>query len=132
MKAWRTTPQIAGCVSRSKVSSVRNPARRPTLAELLREPVVVVHPATMEDRVDESNSTDQTVYPPQRRGYSPVSAAMNGCQIPQKCSCLKLKKGSGTFGPGLSPCTDPRKLNGSQNEECRGRFGSPVFTKFPQ
>src|ERR1700690_1194891 len=57
---------------------------------------------------------------------------MNGCQVWQKCSCLKLKKGSGTFGPGLRPWTDPKKLNGSQNEERRGRFGSPVFTKFPQ
>src|ERR1700689_1794789 len=56
---------------------------------------------------------------------------MNGCQVWQKCSCLKLKKESGTFGPGLRPWTDPKKLNGSQNETGRGRFGSPVLTKFP-
>ena len=130
MKAWRMIPRFVGCVGRSKVSSVRNRGLRPTLAGLLREPVVA-EPATKE-QVYEGNSADQIMYPPQRRDYSPASAAMNGCQIPQKCSCLKLKKGSGTFGPGLSPCTDPKKLNGSQNEERRGRFGSPVFTKFPQ
>ena len=34
MKAWRTTPQTAGCASRLRACSVPNPALRPALAEL--------------------------------------------------------------------------------------------------
>src|SRR3984885_10150143 len=65
MRAWRMTPQTVGCASRSRASSVRNPAPRPTLAELLREPAVA-HPATIKGRVDGSNGTDQIVSPRKR------------------------------------------------------------------
>src|SRR5580658_1381290 len=58
MRAWRMIPQIAGCASRSRACSVRNPALRPAFAELLREPAVA-DPATMDDRVDETSGTDR-------------------------------------------------------------------------
>src|SRR5580658_5469343 len=58
MRAWRMTPPITGYASRSRACSVRNPALRPALAELLREPAVA-DPATLGERVDETNGTDR-------------------------------------------------------------------------
>jgi hypothetical protein len=45
----------------------------------------------MQERVDESNNTDQTEYL-QSSDYFPVSAAMNGCQIWQKCDFSRFSK----------------------------------------
>src|SRR5580658_7234148 len=59
MRAWRTIPQIAGCASRSKACSGRNPAPRS---------LAVAHPATSEDRVEESYSTNQKMNPPRKAG----------------------------------------------------------------
>src|SRR5580693_2308416 len=53
MRAWRTIPQIAGCASRSKACSVRNPARW--------EPAVV-DPATADEQADERNGNERTMY----------------------------------------------------------------------
>src|ERR1700733_12296518 len=65
MKAWRMTPQIAGCASRSKASSVRNPGPRSTLRELRREPHAA-DPARREGRVDETKGSDRFYEDPRK------------------------------------------------------------------
>src|ERR1700722_5514311 len=64
--------------------------------------------------------------------YCPTSAATIGCQVRQKCSCWKVKKGCGRCGPGTNACGASKKLYGNQAGTGRGRFGSLVLTKLAQ